>query len=346
MRTLVGVLCVTLISSLAACAADTSADSAGNSGAEAVSKNSVPQIPTGRTTPAGALGPDGRIYVIGGHFHPGNDQAFTTVEAYNPVSNTWTTETPLPTSRNLAAAVAGPDGLLYVIGGNDGVTNSLLKSVLAYDPRAQTWTEKADMPMSRGSHAAALGADGRIYVLGGFSDEAQLGTELDSVIAYDPKTDTWTTLQSMHNGRASGGAALGADGKIYAIGGTTTKSVEAYDPATNQWSDAPDSTIDRTGSCVVAVKGRIYSIGGAQLSTRDIGFLDNGELLGQGDSRWTPLKKSMPQKRAGAACAADGAGKIYVFGGGEPNKTDNGGPVLIRSVDVFDTAKGEWTKGK
>ena len=37
--------------------------------------------------------------------------------------------------------------------------------------------------------------------------------------AYDPRTNTWSTLASMSTPRGSLAAATGPDGRIYAVGG-------------------------------------------------------------------------------------------------------------------------------
>lgn len=55
----------------------------------------------------------GRIYVIGGH---ALGEALTTVEMYNPVTDTWETGPSLPAPRVYHACPA-IDGKIYVVGG-------------------------------------------------------------------------------------------------------------------------------------------------------------------------------------------------------------------------------------
>src|SRR4051812_6988140 len=52
---------------------------------------------------------------------------------------------------------------------------------------------------------------------------------------------TWTRVDSLNTGRDMFAAALGGDGRIYAIGGLdrngmVLRSVEAYDPARDHWT--------------------------------------------------------------------------------------------------------------
>ena len=51
--------------------------------------------------------------------------------------------------------------------------------------------------------------------------------------AYSPSTNTWTTLAPMSTSRYGLAAALGSDGRVYAIGGYHSgvlNTVEAYSP--------------------------------------------------------------------------------------------------------------------
>ena len=60
-----------------------------------------------------------KIYAIGGCGNPGCGSIFTTVEEYDPATNTWTTKSQMPGVRyNLAAGVV--NNKIYAIGGNDG----------------------------------------------------------------------------------------------------------------------------------------------------------------------------------------------------------------------------------
>jgi N-acetylneuraminic acid mutarotase len=58
---------------------------------------------------------DGKLYVIGGNINGVN---VSTVEIYDPASNTWTTGTSEPTAR-YGAAAGVIDSKLYATGGYD-----------------------------------------------------------------------------------------------------------------------------------------------------------------------------------------------------------------------------------
>jgi len=75
-------------------------------------------VPTARTMFATSV-VNGIIYAIGGTTN--GNIALSTVEVYDPVTDTWTKETDMPTARYDLSANA-VDGKIYAIGGQDGVT--------------------------------------------------------------------------------------------------------------------------------------------------------------------------------------------------------------------------------
>src|SRR5437660_1625792 len=79
--------------------------------------STVAPMPTARDALAAASGVDGRIYAIGGEDDNVNLHSTSTVESYNPATNSWSTVAPMPTARELLAAAAGADGRIYAIAG-------------------------------------------------------------------------------------------------------------------------------------------------------------------------------------------------------------------------------------
>jgi N-acetylneuraminic acid mutarotase len=175
---------------------------------------------------------DGKIYAIGGVLRAttgGAEPRSSAVEAYDPATDTWTTKTPMPTTRAfLATSVV--NGKIYAIGGALSGGSSILSTVEEYDPATDTWATKTSMPTRRTTVLAASAVNGIIYVIGG----VRFGSVISTVEAYDPATDTWTEKTPMP--RARGFLATSAvNGKIYAIGGSLgdpwsgISRVEEYD---------------------------------------------------------------------------------------------------------------------
>ena len=120
-------------------------------------------------TSAGGAALNGKFYVIGGYTGPSAyDNTITaSVEIYDPVLNTWSLGTRMPTAR--ASMVVGIiNGKLCVASGNiaDGSHDP---SVVVYDPITDRWWPAAAEPTAR-SNAAAAVIGIRLFVAGGSSD--------------------------------------------------------------------------------------------------------------------------------------------------------------------------------
>ena len=219
---------------------------------------------------------DGVIYAIAGNCgQPIGDWELSTVEAYDPATDTWTTKADMSTVRTLAA-IAVVDGQIYVIGGAFGIEHvEVLPAVEAYDPATDTWTTKADMPTARFLPAACV-VDGRIYVFGG---NTKWGGDPEGIVptveVYDPATDTWTQASDMPWPRNHHAASV-VDGKVYIIGGTAvafmSPVVDVYDPAMDTWTTAADLPTPRHDPTTAVLDGKIYAIGGR------LGFGEGAEV--------------------------------------------------------------------
>jgi hypothetical protein len=222
----------------------------------------------GAVAPA-ALGGDGRIYVIGGCCDING--YLDIVQAYDPATDTWSSVAPLPVRSLPWEALSGPDGRVYAIGGDDNSGNTT--AVWVYDPSTDSWASAASAPLVLGGigTAAALGADGQIYVFGGFAGPG--AGPADTVVAYDPETDSWSTVVSCPGmaPRYDLAAAAGPDGRAYAIGGDNfigntggaLSTTQAFDPgasATAITSVTPNQ-IGQGGTRAVTIKGSQFEPG-------------------------------------------------------------------------------------
>jgi len=126
------------------------------------------------------------VYAIGGR-DSGNN-TLSSVEEYDPSTDTWSTVASLSTARyQNAAAEAG--GLVYAIGGED-LGNNRLSSVEEYDPSTDTWSTVASLSTARQNLAAAE-AGGLVYAIGG---EDSGGDTLSSVeeLTFQSFADVYT----------------------------------------------------------------------------------------------------------------------------------------------------------
>ena len=97
---------------------------------------------------------DGTLYAVGGYNGTLNGD-LATVEAYNPVTNTWRSVAPLPrldsgTNGRYGATIGVINGQLYVAGGWRRVPALPTNTLLVYDPKTDTWATRTPMPILSG----------------------------------------------------------------------------------------------------------------------------------------------------------------------------------------------------
>jgi Kelch motif len=114
-----------------------------------------------------------RWHLDGNH----GDLEVAIVEAYNPVTNTWSEKTPMPTPRSSEAATITRLGTIYAIGGNvgdPGVAPPVWSdAVEEYDPVTDSWTVRISLPVRTMELGAALDGDGAVHVFGGWTPTSQ-----------------------------------------------------------------------------------------------------------------------------------------------------------------------------
>ncbi len=240
------------------------------------------------------------IYTLGGGDSLGN--SFTTVEALDPATGTWTAQPPMATARD--GAVAGViGGKLYVAAGG------LSHAAERFDPATGAWTSVAPLPTER-QGAAGCELGGRLYVVGG-----NQGFDLTVMEAYDPATNTWTTRAPLPQARSWAGACA-LDGKLYVIGGYATGAmtpwlnrVDVYDPAMDTWSAGPPLpvTLGLYQMAVAAVGGKVVVFGGGNVARG----LDTVYRLDPATGTWTQgaaLPRVMSQH---GAATLNGLGYLF-----------------------------------
>ncbi len=165
-----------------------------------------------------------KIYLIGGKKYSSTPPFYNETninEVYDPVNDTWSTKTPIPTPvQGYASAVV--NNKIYVMGGS--LESLSLETTLitganqVYDPQTGNWSLAANLPNvdSYGAAAATEGflAPARIYCIGGYS----AGAFSSQVQAYNLENNSWSIVDSMPTPRAYLGVAVVSD-VLYAIGG-------------------------------------------------------------------------------------------------------------------------------
>jgi N-acetylneuraminic acid mutarotase len=154
------------------------------------------------------------------------------------------------------------------------------------------------------------------------------------------RPDSWGSREPLPTGRNGLALAMGRNGKLYAIGGSTIEgsagatvaTVEEYDPVADRWTARAPMPTPRFGAAAVAHgNGLIYVIGGSNES----GFLATVDAYDPTSDAWSS-RAPMTTARHGLAAAQTPDGYI-VAGGGY-----NGSEGYLTSVDRYDPDLDEW----
>ena len=171
---------------------------------------------------------------------------FAATAPSSAAAHTWFPSAPGPTA--LSQASASADGTtIYVVGGevSDGGTGRVpTDAALAYDVCSEVYTPLPAMPVAaKGADSAIL--NGILYVAGGDG----LG---NSLVAYDPVANSWSTLTSAPNSGSGWEVTLVADPttlSLHLIGGEGSATQhQVYDVASGLWSTATPPPVGVTGA--------------------------------------------------------------------------------------------------
>lgn len=123
-----------------------------------------------------------------------------------------------------------------------------------------SWNTKTSMDQAR-SGLGVVAVEGKIYAIGGIISYLQYLNAEPVVVGtnerYDPKTDTWVTLEPMTTSRYDF-AIIAYQNKIYCIGGSTSGVVEVYDITANSWSTKKSMPFDGGDLHANVVDGKIF----------------------------------------------------------------------------------------
>jgi N-acetylneuraminic acid mutarotase len=211
----------------------------------------------------------------------------STVEQYDPATDSWSTRHSLPTARRYLAVSATSDGDIYAIGGDiqSGAGELTVGTVEVYNPSSDSWSSKASMPTARSMLSAAQAQDGKIYAVGGITGAN--GLPLATVEQYDPVNDSWTTRSSLPMAEFGSALVAMSDGNLYLMGGESNgdgsgslNAVYAYNPLSDTWITVPPlPAASGMLAAAVATNGKVYAVAGYNNLTL-LGYNQQGSLSG------------------------------------------------------------------
>lgn len=158
---------------------------------------------------AAVIGPDRRVYAIGGW---DGQAVVSSVEAYNPRTDSWTTVPDLPLPLAQEGAVVTRHRIV-VLGGGDAAGNHAYGTLFVFNGHG--WVGGSSMPSPRRALGAAVDAHGMIFAIAGLDNSSSYQSTVD---VYNPFTNNWSSGPSLPEALQSPGV-VSSGGHIYAIGG-------------------------------------------------------------------------------------------------------------------------------
>ncbi len=265
---------------------------------------------------------DGIIYFIGGY---NRDVQYSQLnEAYDPVTDTWTTKAPMPTGREFCKAGV-INSKIYVYGGYNG---AYLGTLEEYDPATNSWTSKTGAT-ARYQFALCV-LNGVLHAFAGHDGSAAITTHE----IYDPVTDTWTSKapypQAFYD--LSGAAT---DTKVYGFGGIAANGYGSalcyeYDPSSDTWAQKADMLKQAYGAEAVELNGLIYVLGGHYGSGT---AYDDVQIYDPATDTWE-YGVEMPTAKFDFHAVVSGQ-KIYCLQKGIPYSLEIFDPEKVNTVELI-----------
>lgn len=285
----------------------------------------------------GMAASDGRIYLIGG-------DGVNPVEAFDPVTLTWSKKAAPPVAMNHFEAVAHKNKIyiLEAFEGGSFPNQTNTSHVYIYDTRTDSWHTGAGLtPERRRAAAGSAEYHGKLYLVNGIQHGHSSGTT-NMFDVYDPESDQWSALPDAPHIRDHCEAAVVGD-KLYVAGGRNTSyrdpnhvitffsqtvlDVDCYDFKSGKWTTlSAKLPLGTGGGSMVNLNGVLYYMGGERAtSTEQNAPRKNTYYLDAAHpDKWVETDNLKFGRNGMSAAVLNN--KIYAFGGAGGGGPMPGGP--------------------
>jgi N-acetylneuraminic acid mutarotase len=288
---------------------------------------------------------DGRVLVVGGK--ESASAYLSSAEIYDPLTNRWTSVTPLARARAGHTATVMRDGRVLVAGGQDNDTSYLAAAEL-YDPETDRWSPVEPMGSTRAFHTATLLPNGRILVAGGRNEALFHAT----VEVYDPGTQRWAHVGRLEGVRMGHTASLIGGGQLLITGGDSgaglhENTAELLALGSYGASSVEPMAYRRGGHTATGLTrdGQVLVVGGYFAEARGGAIIpvlpQVAERFDPATRRWSPAG-SLKQGRTAHAAVELSDGRVMVVGGQSLDEYMS--VVTLSSAEIFDPATNTWTE--
>ncbi len=265
---------------------------------------------------------DGRILIVGGALDFGTRAAVqTSVELFDPLTQTLTLGPPMAKARAYHVAALLPDGTVLVAGGLG--PNGALASAERFDPLADMWLPADRMHASRFEARAVVLPGGRVLVVGGAGSAAHTSD------LFDFQSGTWTPAMLTQPRTTGHAALLLASGEVLVVGAGLGS--ERHDKG---WRRTGSLSVARTGAGFGALpNGQVLLSGGRGPS----GLLRSTEVYDPTADVWSPGPTLAEPRTDHVQVVLPGGGLLVVGGFGRE------GPVA--ALEHYDLRSICWRRG-
>ncbi|MCU1315750.1 MAG: metallophosphoesterase [Candidatus Acidoferrum typicum] len=190
----------------------------------------------------------GKLLIIGGSFWENKQKHWSDlVQVFDPRTNAWGKELPLPAPRSDAASASLHDDI-YLFGGGSGT--DVRKDALVFHGGKWNRIPAGDLPAPR-LYATAIAVDGYIYLLGGMATAGDYKTVTNTFWRWRPSAKSWEIMPPLPGPGRISHAMAEILGSIFVFGGATTgpqdvvnlKDAYRFDPSTRKWTRLADLAV-------------------------------------------------------------------------------------------------------
>jgi len=197
-------------------------------------------LATGRSYHSATLLNDGRVLIAGG-FNPNAGFQLSSVEVYNPTTNSISAVPPMSNTRAYHGATLLNNGKILIAGGenfNGGTPFAYngMTSCEIYDPATNGWTSAASMPVGAAYNKLITMANNKVLMLAGASNtnySPSFSFSPATTFLYDASANAWTENPMNMDGRIGFGVAKLSNEKVLVTGGINQNEVELFELSTS-----------------------------------------------------------------------------------------------------------------
>lgn len=199
---------------------------------------------------------------------------------FDPLTESWTATTAMPSPRFSALSVLLADGRVLVVGGwtfaPDGLEREPQAAASVFDPASSAWAEVTLPAELHLGGAAATDGAGRAIFAGGYAPDASVGGEASRTVeAFDDIAGTWVRLPDLTVPRIGHRLARLADDSLIVAGGAavgrdTGRDEDAYRVVERlpvdggAWEVLPAAQFGRWRPALFDADGGILVVGGTR----------------------------------------------------------------------------------